>query len=218
MLFNYGAFPQTHESPRFISPDTVCPGDNDPVDVVEVGVKRWDVGSVVRVKVLGVLGLIDSGETDWKVIAISAEDPLAPVINDLPDLEVHMPGTVEALTRWLRLYKAPLINEFAFGGEARGKEYAETIIEECHQMWQDLVEGEGVGSSGGGAAAGHGGHGNGQGGAEGPLSPNASRPQQPSIVSAGLTRSSSHSKLAEIFGTAPSSSPQPARASLGVRQ
>lgn len=32
-------------------------------------------------KVLGVLALVDEGETDWKIIAISADDPEAQKIH-----------------------------------------------------------------------------------------------------------------------------------------
>ena len=32
-------------------------------------------GEIIRVKVLGILAMIDEGETDWKVIAINVEDP-----------------------------------------------------------------------------------------------------------------------------------------------
>jgi inorganic pyrophosphatase len=35
-MFNYGFFPQTWEDPDVIPPDTKCPGDNDPIDCVEV--------------------------------------------------------------------------------------------------------------------------------------------------------------------------------------
>lgn len=38
-------------------------------------------GQVIQVKVLGILAMIDEGETDWKVIAINAEDPDAPNLN-----------------------------------------------------------------------------------------------------------------------------------------
>lgn len=41
------------------------------------------IGSVVPIKVIGILGLIDEGETDWKLIAIDVRDPLAnEVTND----------------------------------------------------------------------------------------------------------------------------------------
>lgn len=34
-------------------------------------------GEVIRVKILGILALIDQGETDWKIIAINVNDPEA---------------------------------------------------------------------------------------------------------------------------------------------
>lgn len=34
-------------------------------------------GEVIRVKILGILALIDQGETDWKLIAINVNDPEA---------------------------------------------------------------------------------------------------------------------------------------------
>ena len=44
-----------------------CFGDDDPIDVVEIGSKAISMGSVVEVKPLGVLAMIDDGELDWKV-------------------------------------------------------------------------------------------------------------------------------------------------------
>lgn len=38
-------------------------------------------GEVVQVKVLGVLALLDEGETDWKIIAIGVDDPEAQKIH-----------------------------------------------------------------------------------------------------------------------------------------
>ena len=38
-------------------------------------------GQVIQVKVLGVLAMIDEGETDWKVIAVNADDPDAHNLN-----------------------------------------------------------------------------------------------------------------------------------------
>lgn len=42
-------------------------------------------GEVIKVKVLGVLAMIDEGETDWKVIAINVEDPEANELNSKHD-------------------------------------------------------------------------------------------------------------------------------------
>ena len=50
-----------------VSTRLACRGDNDPLDILDIGSKMWTTGSIVRVKVLGVLAMIDAGETDWKV-------------------------------------------------------------------------------------------------------------------------------------------------------
>lgn len=62
-------------------------GDNDPVDVVEIGSKQHKCGGVYKVKPLGVLAMIDSGELDWKIICIAIDDPKASLVNDVPDVE-----------------------------------------------------------------------------------------------------------------------------------
>ena len=82
-LFNYGCFPQTWESPQLWTEDTdgsKTRGDNDPIDVVEIGARQYKAGSIVRVKVLGVLGLIDAGETECvrARAGLRRRDPAAP--------------------------------------------------------------------------------------------------------------------------------------------
>jgi len=42
-------------------------GDNDPLDVCEIGLRQIAVGAVRPVKVLGILCMLDEGEADWKV-------------------------------------------------------------------------------------------------------------------------------------------------------
>lgn len=49
-------FPQTYEKPDHPDYITGMPGDNDPLDAVEIGFRRFSTGAVVRVKALGVLG------------------------------------------------------------------------------------------------------------------------------------------------------------------
>ena len=49
-------------------------------------------GTVLKVKVLGVFAMIDEGETDWKVMAIDVNDPLAENLNDIQDVDKIMPG------------------------------------------------------------------------------------------------------------------------------
>lgn len=76
-----GAFPQTWEDPTSVHPDTKAKGDNDPLDVIEIGERVATVGQVKQVKVLGTMALLDEGETDWKVVTIDVNDPLAEKLN-----------------------------------------------------------------------------------------------------------------------------------------
>ncbi|ETO13123.1 acidocalcisomal pyrophosphatase, partial [Reticulomyxa filosa] len=153
MMWNYGAFPQTWENPEYIPEDTKYPGDNDPLDVIELGTKQLPSGqyrlnihkkgSVTAVKVLGILGLLDSGETDWKVLAINIKDPLANIMQDVHDIDKHMPGCIDAIRDWLRIYKVctgAVENQYALRGEALNEEYTKKVIEEAHKQWQTLNE------------------------------------------------------------------------------
>lgn len=141
-LWNYGALPQTWENPKHIDERTKAMGDNDPIDVCEIGSLQLKRGQVVPVKVLGVMALIDDGETDWKLLVINANDPMAAKLNDLDDIETLMPGYIDATREWFKIYKLPdgkPLNKFAFDGKAQNREFAEKILQETHQQWKDLI-------------------------------------------------------------------------------
>ncbi|KAL7932563.1 inorganic pyrophosphatase [Trichoderma chlorosporum] len=141
-IWNYGAFPRTWEDPNFIHPDTKAKGDNDPLDVCEIGERVGYPGEIKQVKVLGILALLDGEDTDWKIIAIDIKDPLAPKLNDIEDIEVHMPGLLRATREWFRIYKVPdgkPPNKFSFDGECRNKAYATRVIEKCSNAWRHLL-------------------------------------------------------------------------------
>ncbi|KAG8421162.1 Inorganic pyrophosphatase, variant 2 [Metarhizium acridum] len=125
-LWNYGAFPQTWEDPAHEDQHTAAYGDNDPLDVCEIGEQVGYTGQVKQVKVLGIMALLDEGETDWKVIVIDVNDPLAPELNTAEDIESKLPGLLRATNEWFRIYKIPHgkpENQFAFTGETKNKEY-----------------------------------------------------------------------------------------------
>ncbi|KAF8333757.1 inorganic diphosphatase [Amanita rubescens] len=149
-IWNYGAFPQTWEDPSATHPETNAGGDNDPLDVCEIGESVGYVGQVKQVKVLGIIALLDEGETDWKVIVIDVSDPIASKVNDIDDVETYFPGLLKATCEWFRIYKIPdgkPENKFAFSGEAKNKKYAAGIIHECHEAWRGLISGETPNSS-----------------------------------------------------------------------
>merc|ERR1712126_333836 len=106
-IWNYGAIPQTWENPNHKDEATDCIGDNDPLDIVEIGHRVAKRGDVLEVKVLGILAMVDDGETDWKAVVIDVNDPLASSLNSMDDVDAKMPGFKEATREWFRIYKMP---------------------------------------------------------------------------------------------------------------
>lgn len=142
--WNYGLLPQTWEDPSFANSEVEGAfGDNDPVDVVEIGENRRKIGDILRVKPLGALAMIDEGELDWKIVAISLDDPKASLVNDVDDVEKHFPGTLTAIRDWFRDYKIPdgkPANKFGLGNKAANKDYALKVITETNESWAKLVK------------------------------------------------------------------------------
>jgi len=142
IFWNYGALPQTWEDPSSKHPELGFFGDDDPIDVVEIGSTALPMGSVTKVKPLGVLAMIDDGELDWKVLAIAVDDPLA---NDYDDISDVPEAVTAGIREWFRWYKTPddkPTNEFGYDEKFLNKAEAVKVIEETHEAWQKLKKGE----------------------------------------------------------------------------
>ncbi|KAM7250255.1 hypothetical protein ACFE04_022138 [Oxalis oulophora] len=142
--WNYGLFPQTWEDPSLANDEVDGAfGDNDPVDVVEIGDVQRKIGEIVQVKPLAALAMIDEGELDWKIVAVALDDPRASLVNDIDDVEKHFPGTLTAIRDWFRDYKIPdgkPANKFGLGNKAANKDYALKVITETNESWAKLVK------------------------------------------------------------------------------
>ncbi|KAJ5813525.1 inorganic pyrophosphatase [Penicillium pulvis] len=104
---NYGALPQTWEDPNFIDTHTRLGGDDDPLDVCEIGSALGACGQVKKIKPLGAFALLDEGQTDWKIVAVDIGDPLANELSDISDVERYLPGFLDSLKGWYCRYKVP---------------------------------------------------------------------------------------------------------------
>jgi inorganic pyrophosphatase len=147
IFWNYGCLPQTWEDPNHKGDADVggAFGDDDPVDVVEIGAASLEMGSFTPVKVLGCLSMIDDGELDWKVIAINAADEHAAELNDVDDIEKFYPGTVSGIREWFRWYKTPdgkPVNGFGHGERALNAAETKAIIAETNGFYKKLLSGE----------------------------------------------------------------------------
>ena len=112
-------------------------GDNDPLDVIEIGAKQLPMGSVIPVKILGCLELVDQGEVDHKILALSMDDGDAEKIHSVSDLQSVKPGVLDALVDWLTKYKIPEGKSENVFSHARhtSADAAVEIVAETHDRW-----------------------------------------------------------------------------------
>ncbi len=144
-FFNYGLIPQTWEDPS-LKDSLGNGGDNDPLDVMEIGSQRLEMGSITPCRVLGHLELIDEGEMDNKIICIALTDPDANSIRSMGDLDRVKPGTIDKLKDWLKRYKTSdgkPENSLASENPTSAKEAME-LIRETNNRWKNLC-GKGAG-------------------------------------------------------------------------
>lgn len=95
------------------------------MDVCEIGNVVAFCGQIRKVKPLGAFVVLDEGQTDWKIVAIGIDDPLATKLSDIDDVERFLPGFLQALKGWHCRYKVPEgkdENTVALGGRLMNKQ------------------------------------------------------------------------------------------------
>jgi inorganic pyrophosphatase len=114
---NYGMIPRTLLGEEL-------GGDGDPLDVLVLGpaVPR---GTVLGVRLIGLIRLVDDGEKDDKLIAVTAGSPLAQASSVL-ELDQLFPGITAILELWFENYKGK--DALQCGGFA-GPEEAERLLQ-----------------------------------------------------------------------------------------
>ncbi|CDW81516.1 inorganic pyrophosphatase [Stylonychia lemnae] len=143
--FNYGMIPQTWENNKHLDKDTQCYGDNDPLDIVELGRKDMQSCSVTDVKVLGAICLIDQGELDWKILTMNVEDSKYLKIRNIDDFTQQHPGAVKEIFEWFRMiktYDGKPQNRFGHDEKVLSVEKTLEIICDNNGFYRKLVAGK----------------------------------------------------------------------------
>lgn len=80
---------------------------------------------------VGILGLLDKDETDWKVITINAREAAEKNVETMQDIDIFFPDLLDSVRKFFRVYKVPdgnSENKFAFDGEFRDGDFAREVI------------------------------------------------------------------------------------------
>lgn len=119
--FDYGFIPQTLWK------------DGDPVDVVVLTTYPLFPGVLVKVRPVAVMGMLDSGEEDDKIIAVPVDDPRWDDVKDVKDLNTHTLREIEHFySTYKKLQKKEVITK-DFGNKDKAKE----VFTEGMKMYKD---------------------------------------------------------------------------------
>ncbi len=113
-------------------PNTILPksegGDGDPLDILLLGVTQ-SRGSVQRVRVVGVMKLLDNDEQDDKILAVPFTEKWSSV-QDIEDLDSYFPGARDIVSTFFTNYKTKGEMVFESWG---GKDDAMTVVKEAYE-------------------------------------------------------------------------------------
>ena len=79
--------------------------DGDPADVMILGNEPLFPGCVVRVRPIGLLKIIDSGEEDNKILGVQADNPRFDSVKDISDIEKINTRHLKEIAHFFQTYK-----------------------------------------------------------------------------------------------------------------
>jgi inorganic pyrophosphatase len=121
---NYGFIPQTY-----------C-DDKDPLDIIVLTQATVLPMSIMRAKVIGVMRMIDGGEMDDKIIAVSPDDMSINHIETIDDLPTHHLNELKAFFEDYKKLEHKTVEVEDF----QSRETAWEIIEQSMQDYKDLIQ------------------------------------------------------------------------------
>ncbi|MGL1888784.1 MAG: inorganic diphosphatase [Reichenbachiella sp.] len=117
---NYGFIPRTY-----------C-DDDDPLDILVLSQIEVVPMCIVQAKVIGVMGMLDEGEADDKIIAVALNDMSVNHLNDIEELPAHF---IKQLRNFFEDYKK-LENKTVKVEDFQNKEAAMKIIDKSIEDYQ----------------------------------------------------------------------------------
>lgn len=148
---NYGALPRTWENVLEPDPLTGLPGDTDPIDVISVSKASAPLGIAAPVKVIGALGMIDGSDrqTDWKIVVIHVDNPMADEIDDIADVPQRIKDEWALFWRFYKtatghaenfFYAPDAPSGFSKNATWLGAAQARTIVRDSAKAYRKLVD------------------------------------------------------------------------------
>ena len=110
-------------------PQTWSKEDDDPLDIMVLSTQPTFPGCIIAARPIGVLKMIDSGERDYKIIAVPYNDPRLNHIKGLSEVNPHFKKEVESFwSTYAQLEPKKEIKILGWGGVNKAHEVIENAI------------------------------------------------------------------------------------------
>ena len=107
--------------------------DGDALDVIMLSTEPFAPGILVKARPIAVLPMVDGGESDAKVLAVSVDDPRFANTKDLSDINAH---TLKEIAHFFSTYKN-LQNKKVELSDWQGAEAAKATFERARKLYQE---------------------------------------------------------------------------------
>lgn len=122
--FDYGFMPMSHWE------------DGDPLDVVVLTTYPLAPGILVKVRPVGMLNMIDDGDSDTKIIGVPVKDPRWDDVQDIADVNKH---TLKEIEHFFNTYKK-LQNQTVETQGFEDKATAHAAILKSQELYKDKFQ------------------------------------------------------------------------------
>lgn len=119
--FDYGFVPQSYWH------------DDDPLDVCVLTTNPLVPGLLLEVRPVGVMDMIDGGESDAKIIAVPVEDPRFEHVKDLGDVNPHLKKEIQNFFETYKLLQNKEVSIDGWGDRTKAIE----VINESIKLYND---------------------------------------------------------------------------------
>ncbi len=107
--------------------------DGDAIDVLVLATEPLHPGILVKVRPVGLMKMVDSGENDDKIIGVPVDDPRWAGVKDIGDVNSH---TLKTIKHFFETYKQLQNKEVVVGG-FEGYDAAVKAVERSVALYQE---------------------------------------------------------------------------------
>ena len=83
--------------------------DGDPMDILVLMEQPTFPGCLIEARPIGIMGMIDGGDKDYKILAVPEDDPRFSDVQDISDVPSHLLKEIEHFSQFIKILKEKLL-------------------------------------------------------------------------------------------------------------